>query len=49
MSSANQGDEFIVVTRGSKKRNAGIDLTSYHPPRAPRGFCTEMCAQPQGF
>ena len=29
--------------------NAGINLTGYHPPRAPRGFCTEMCAQPQGF
>ena len=29
--------------------NAGINLTGYHPPRAPLGFCTEMCAQPQGF
>ena len=29
--------------------NAGINLTGYHPPRAPRGFCTEMCAQPPGF
>ena len=30
--------------------NAGINLTGYHPPpRAPRGFCTEMCAQPRGF
>ena len=26
--------------------NAGINLTGYHPPRAPRGFCTEMCARP---
>ena len=31
------------------RTNAGINLTGYHPPRAPRGFCTEMCAQPQGF
>ena len=33
------------------KYYAGINLTGYHPPppRAPRGFCTEMCAQPQGF
>ena len=31
------------------QRYAGINLTGYHPPRAPRGFCTEMCAQPQGF
>ena len=29
--------------------NAGINLTGYHPPRAPRGFCTEMCAQPRGL
>ena len=29
--------------------NAGINLTSYHPPRAPQGFCTKMCVQPQGF
>ena len=29
--------------------NAGINLTSYHPPWAPWGFCTEMCAQPWGF
>ena len=29
---------------------AGINLTGYHPtPQAPRGFCTKMCAQPQGF
>ena len=30
---------------------AGINLTGYHPPppRAPRGFYTEMCAQLQGF
>ena len=28
---------------------AGINLTGYHPPRAPRGFCTKMYAQPQGF
>ena len=29
--------------------NAGINLTGYHPPPGTRGFCTEMCAQPQGF
>ena len=31
--------------------NAGINLTGYHPPppQAPRGFCTKLCAQPQGF
>ena len=28
---------------------AGINLTGYHPPRAPRGFRTEMCAQPRAF
>ena len=33
----------------NNSNNAGINLTGYHPPRAPRGFCTEMCAQPRGF
>ena len=27
--------------------NAGINLTSYHPPQTPRGFCTKRYAQPQ--
>ena len=36
----------------SLQGNAGIDLTGYHPPPPPPGtpgFCTKMCAQPQGF
>ena len=29
--------------------NAGINLNCHHPPWAPWGFCTKMCAQPQGL
>ena len=35
-------EDFIDFGYG----NAGITLTGYHPPRAPQGFCTKMCAQP---
>ena len=33
----------------NKPFSAGINLTGYHPPQAPRGFCTKRYAQPQGF
>ena len=42
----------IKLSEPAHEINAGINLTGYHPPpppRAPRGFCTKMCAQPQGF
>ena len=41
---------FELSIRCDLSPYADINLTGYHPPpRAPRGFCSEMCAQPQGF
>ena len=41
----------MVYSNKTSVSNAGINLTGNHPPppRAPRGFCTEMCGQPRGF
>ena len=40
-----------IVPHAFGDHNAGINLTGYHPPPPPGtpGFCTKMCAQPQGF
>ena len=39
----------VIAPEELARVNAGINLTGYHPPFAPRGFCTKMCARPQGF
>ena len=40
--------EGATLSNWEQKCNAGINVTGYHTPRAPRGFCKEMCAQHQG-